>query len=191
MGTGKSTVGAILARRLSMPLIDTDHFIEQKLGSSISNLFKKKGEVFFRQQEYQLLLEISSWHPHVVCTGGGIVLNLKNREILRHAYWINLSAMPAVILRRIQNTNHRPLLESTLAISTQHAKKTNELKKSAMSHSVGGPATLGKKIKREGIESLLKERCLYYQMAPLQIDTSHLSPQAVSEIIFQKIHKHA
>lgn len=113
MGTGKTSSGKILARHLNIPFIDTDSFLEATLKQTISAIFKKKGgEDFFREQEYLALREIRHYRPHVVSVGGGAVLKLLNREILRTGIWINLKTSPAIIMNRVEQSKDRPLLKS-------------------------------------------------------------------------------
>src|SRR3954468_14139157 len=84
-GSGKSTVGRGLARRVGLPFIDSDHAIEQRLGCSIREYFAREGEAAFRDIEQQVLAEISGGATCVLATGGGAVLRQANREILRAA----------------------------------------------------------------------------------------------------------
>lgn len=110
MGAGKSTIGRLLAKHLSLPFIDTDSLIEKKLGMPITKVFKKKGESFFRSEEQKLLQNISRQSPQVVSLGGGIILNPVNRDILKKGVWINLKLAPAVIFERVKDQENRPLL---------------------------------------------------------------------------------
>lgn len=110
MGTGKTTVGKLLANRLDVLFIDTDQFIEQNLKMSIAQIFKKKGESFFRQQERLLLLRLSCLTSSVIGLGGGMVLDYSNRIILNEGIWINLKASSAAIMKRIAGQKTRPLL---------------------------------------------------------------------------------
>jgi len=110
MGSGKTAVGRILSKRLNMSFVDTDKEIEKKLGLSVDKIFKKKGEEFFRNEERNVLQQLRHGIPQVVGAGGGMVLSLLNREIFRQGIWINLNASLAVIMSRIGNQSHRPLL---------------------------------------------------------------------------------
>lgn len=72
MGSGKSTVGIKLAKKLSLPLIDLDHFIEEKEQMSIGELFQNKGEIYFRKQEMSYLeFLLSSSEAMILSLGGG------------------------------------------------------------------------------------------------------------------------
>lgn len=110
MGTGKSTIGKLLAKHLSLPFVDTDLLIEQKLKMPIEKIFKKHGEPFFRAEEQKLLQQIRSQAPCIASLGGGMVLSSANRDILRDGFWINLKLTPALIFDRIKNEEKRPLL---------------------------------------------------------------------------------
>ena len=82
-GCGKSTLGQRLSEQLSLPLFDTDTLIEERVGCSIPELFRAKGEAYFRDLETQVLREVSSLGTCVVATGGGAVLKDENRRILK------------------------------------------------------------------------------------------------------------
>jgi shikimate kinase len=83
-GTGKSTVGRILAERLVRPFLDADVELEEKLGRSIAAIFAEDGEPFFRDSEERVLRELTRTHQGaVLATGGGVVLREANREVLR------------------------------------------------------------------------------------------------------------
>ena len=82
MGSGKSTVGKILAKKMAIPFIDLDHYIEVKNNKSITNIFKENGEAHFRELESDALSQIEESTVLVAC-GGGIVQNKTNREKLQ------------------------------------------------------------------------------------------------------------
>jgi shikimate kinase len=84
-GSGKSTVGRQLARRLQLPFLDSDHVIEQRLGSSIREYFAQAGEEAFRDREQEVIAELAQGPDAVVATGGGAVLREANRRALRAA----------------------------------------------------------------------------------------------------------
>jgi shikimate kinase len=75
-GSGKTTIGRQLARRLGVPFVDSDHVIEQRLGCSIREFFAREGEDRFRDVEQQVLDELSAGHDGVISTGGGAVLQV-------------------------------------------------------------------------------------------------------------------
>src|SRR5688500_2716012 len=82
-GSGKSTVGRQLARRLSWPFVDADTEIERHLGCSIRSHFEQHGEASFRDIEQQVLARLLGSDSHVVATGGGAVLREANRQLLQ------------------------------------------------------------------------------------------------------------
>ena len=111
MGSGKTEVGKRLAERLGYTFIDTDLLIEKKTGKSISDIFSKDGEPFFRDTETQILKELSGINEHVISTGGGIVTREENILHLRKTgFIIWLRASPETVLRRVGHETHRPLL---------------------------------------------------------------------------------
>lgn len=113
-GSGKSTVGRQLARRLGLPFIDLDQRLEQQLGTSIRNYFEQHGEQAFRDHESALLAALAD-EPGgmILSTGGGAVLRPENREALRHGFphVMYLRASPEEIFRRIKHDRTRPLLQ--------------------------------------------------------------------------------
>lgn len=91
MGSGKSFLGKMVAESLSLQFYDLDNEIEMKSGLSISEIFDKKGEDFFRKLESNILL---NWHkPGIIATGGGVVEAEENRFFLKRkkTIWINTS----------------------------------------------------------------------------------------------------
>ena len=112
MGTGKTTVGKILARRLGMTFVDMDMVIEERTGKTISKIFAEDGEASFRALERNLVKELSARKGLVVATGGGVVLNPENvSDFERSGLVVCLTADAEVILKRTASESHRPLLE--------------------------------------------------------------------------------
>lgn len=113
MGTGKTSVGKIIAKKLNRQAIDVDAYIEQKQGRKIADIFENEGEAAFRQAEKAAVEEISKMENVVITTGGGVVLDKGNIENLKKQGWIvALTATPETIFRRVRNSKHRPLLKS-------------------------------------------------------------------------------
>ena len=111
MGSGKSSVGKLLANKLQFSIIDIDKEIEKDEKLSIKEIFEKKGENYFREIESKYLLR--KRNSAVVSCGGGIVLNKKNREFLRTSgYTIYLKSSIPTLEKRLLNKNSRPLLNN-------------------------------------------------------------------------------
>ncbi len=111
-GSGKSTVGRNLARRLGLSFLDTDQVVEERIGCSIREYFEHVGEDGFRDIEETVLDELTQTHAGVLATGGGAVLRTVNRSRLRtRGHVVYLRSSPAEVLRRVQNDRNRPLLQ--------------------------------------------------------------------------------
>ena len=111
MGSGKSTVGPLLAEALGYRFLDADAVISQAAGCSIPEIFERDGEEGFRRLERQVLQQLSQWHSLVVATGGGIVTVPANWGELRQGIVIWLDVAEAELLRRLQaDPGGRPLL---------------------------------------------------------------------------------
>jgi shikimate kinase len=116
-GSGKSTVGRQLARKLSASFMDSDHLIEQRLGCSIREYFEREGEEAFRDVEEAVLADTLSGHTArlectVLATGGGAVLRENNRKrLLAAGCVVYLHSSPEDLYRRLRHDRHRPLLQ--------------------------------------------------------------------------------
>jgi shikimate kinase len=111
-GSGKSTVGRQLARRLGLPFHDSDHVIETRLGCSIREFFEREGEARFRDFESEVLDGLTRQGPAVVSTGGGVVLLPINRERLhQRTQVVYLRSTPDEVFRRLRHDRNRPLLQ--------------------------------------------------------------------------------
>ena len=111
MGVGKSTLGKIVAKKQSLEFIDTDLVIERKFSMKISEIFKKKGEKFFRQEEEKEILKILKKNSFVVAVGGGAFINKTIRNnILKNAISIWLDVNLKTINKRVAWNKNRPLL---------------------------------------------------------------------------------
>lgn len=110
-GSGKSTVGRQLARRLQLPFTDADQAIEQRIGCPIREFFEREGEERFRDIEEQVLGELTL-QPGVLSTGGGAVLRKSNREHLHtRGKAVYLKSTPEELFRRLRHDTQRPLLQ--------------------------------------------------------------------------------
>ena len=111
-GSGKTTVGRHLARRLQLPFIDSDQQIEHRLGFSIREFFEREGEQAFRDLEESVIDELTAGPACVLSTGGGAVLRPANREHLRgRAKVFYLRTTPEDVFRRVRHDRSRPLLQ--------------------------------------------------------------------------------
>ena len=114
MGSGKTSVGQILARMLGVNFWDSDAMLVQKLGMSIKAIFKCAGEEFFRDRETEMLAFLGRKSPGscVIATGGGAVLRAENLAALRSngvIVYLDVTAVEAC--RRLKGTDERPLLQ--------------------------------------------------------------------------------
>jgi shikimate kinase len=111
MGTGKSSVGRMIADHLHFAFLDTDELIESRAGKSISAIFSEDGEAAFRKMEATVVAELASRKRTVISTGGGVAVGPGNLESLReHALVVCLWASPEKIWERVRGQTHRPLL---------------------------------------------------------------------------------
>jgi shikimate kinase len=111
-GSGKTTIGRQMGRRLGLPFLDSDNVIEQRLGCSIREFFDREGEERFRDIEQNVLDDLSKYHHGVLSTGGGAVLREANRQHL-HARGkvVYLRSTPEEVFRRLKHDMQRPLLQ--------------------------------------------------------------------------------
>ena len=111
-GTGKTTVGRQVARRLDLRFVDCDVEIESRLGESIRTFFDREGEARFRDVEEAALETLTRAGPLVLATGGGAVLRPANRAVLRErATVVYLRSRPEELARRLRHDAKRPLLQ--------------------------------------------------------------------------------
>ena len=154
MGSGKTTVGRRLAHELNQDFFDTDHEIIDKTGVTIDYIFDIEGEKGFRERESKILENLCQMSNIILATGGGIVIQPKNREILKNSgLVVYLSSSVDQLLRRTAKSKTRPLLENS----------TN---------------------RRKTITDLVEARDLYYrEVASLVIDTTGKKLHEVINII--------
>ena len=150
MGTGKTTVGALLAARLGWNFIDVDREIEARCYMPVSQIFAEYGEPFFRQKETAVIKSLTRNTGMVVSTGGGAVLRDENIAALRQCGTIvRLNAQPELIIKRLEADQRvvRPLLN--------------------------------RPDKLQRIINMLADRQSRYELADFSIDTDHLTPTEV------------
>ena len=111
-GSGKSTAGRQLARRLQLAFFDSDQVIEERLGCAIRDYFEREGEASFRDVEAAVIDELTLQPSGILSTGGGAVLRPANREcLLERGYVVYLRSSPEEQFRRLRHDVSRPLLQ--------------------------------------------------------------------------------
>ena len=154
MGTGKSSVGMKLAERLNRKFVDMDREIEKVCGMSVSDVFRRYGEIRFRSEERLMAGKLARQTGLVIATGGGVVLGDGNLEALReNGIIINLEAKPEYIFQRVnRKKGTRPLLKKNVTV--------------------------------EEIKEMLQNRQPLYQQAEIIVDTNNKGvDEVVEEII--------
>ena len=153
MGTGKTTTGQILAKKLGWRFIDIDRAIEAECGMCVGDIFSTHGEAFFREKERTTIERMVSCREMIIATGGGAVISSENVKNLQQCGTVvTLEAKPDVVLQRIEkDPTPRPLLK--------------------------------RPDKQYAIRQLMQERAARYKIAELYIDTSSITPGAVADRI--------
>ncbi|MBI4078733.1 MAG: shikimate kinase [Candidatus Levybacteria bacterium] len=152
-GSGKTTVGKILAKILKKDFIETDKLIGEKAKMSIPKIIEKHGWDFFRNIESEVVQEVAEKDNIVIATGGGVVVSPKNIALLKKSgklFWLTVSV--PTLLKRIGNDKNRPSL-------------TGKLRKEDME------------------VTLQERQKLYENAADVVVDTEHVSAQKVAEAI--------
>ena len=125
MGSGKTTIGKLVSKRLNLNFFDTDKNIEDELNMKISKIFKEKGEDFFREFEEKITLNILKKKNTVIALGGGAFLNKNIREkVLTNSLSFWLKWKDEILLERIKKSFKRPL-----AINSSRKELLNMIKK--------------------------------------------------------------
>ncbi|MDP4174906.1 MAG: shikimate kinase [Bacteroidota bacterium] len=167
MAAGKSTIGPILANTLGWDFYDLDKVIEMELGEKIVDIFKTRGEQYFRDKETETLIRLSKMCNVVISLGGGTSSNNNNLEIIsRTGKVVYLKASPEALFNRLKNKKDRPLFN------------TGDVEKS-------------KEELKNRIVQLLRQRTPYYEQADLIIDTDNyplgLTVDKIARLILKKI----
>ncbi|QDV33893.1 shikimate kinase [Tautonia plasticadhaerens] len=153
-GTGKSTVGRIVADRLGWAFEDADEVLERRVGRPIASIFSERGEPAFRDLEAGTLRELTARSRLVIATGGGVVLREENREVLRAFGFVAwLSARPGTIVDRLR------------------------------ADPAGRPALTAAGLLGEVAEVLGRREALYRELAGAEVDTEGRSPGQVAEAV--------
>lgn len=154
MGTGKTSLGKLLATRLGRPFVDIDKKIEDETQLSIPKIFEQYGEEHFRELERVAVKELSEKRGLVIATGGGTIKDEENFRLLKSSgLLICLTTEPEEILNRTSRRGERPILDG------------------------GGDERL------ETIKKLLAERKKFYDRADYQVDTTEWSPLQIIDDI--------
>lgn len=163
MGSGKSTIGPILANTLGYSYIDLDKLIEEKAGKAIVEIFETHGEASFRLLEKDVLAEISTRQDCVIALGGGTIANDENFELIRQTgSLVYLKLSPEEVLRRLSQKTDRPMLKD------EHGN------------------LLPRDLLNQRILLLLEQREAYYNRADIIVPTDILSVgRTVDEIVRQ------
>ena len=128
MGSGKTSIGKMLAQKNCLSFLDTDHEIIRSCGYSIPDIFKEFGEEHFRNLETEQLRKMKALENHVISTGGGIILKNDNRKLMKELgiiifLDINISSQ----VDRVKNRKNRPLLnDQNLKDNLLSLKKTRD-----------------------------------------------------------------
>lgn len=157
--TGKTSVGKIVSHILGWPFVDTDALIQEKLNQSITQIVHNKGWDYFRTIEKNTLMELALLTDHIVSTGGGIILDPENRQLLKNGKTVWLDAEEDVILdRMIADTN-----------------------------SAAARPSLTQQNPKDEIRYLMTIRNQFYlDSSEFKIDTSTLSPQQIANLILRR-----
>jgi shikimate kinase len=121
MGSGKSSIGNLVSKKLNLPFIDIDSLIVENTGMSVSEIFEKKGEDYFRNLEEKITFKCLKKIKNVVSLGGGGFINEKIRkEILSNhfSFWLNCNE--STLMKRIKGSKKRPL---AFKLTDQEIKK--------------------------------------------------------------------
>ncbi len=112
MGTGKTSVGRLVAAQLRFNFVDTDTLVEERAGKTIAEIFAEAGEPRFRELEREVVADLSRYDRTVIATGGGVAADETNLANLKeHALVVCLWATPETIWERVRHQTHRPLLQ--------------------------------------------------------------------------------
>ena len=114
MGSGKSSIGHLVSKKLYLPFIDIDNLIVENTGMSISEIFEKKSEAYFRNLEEKVTLKCLKKNKNVVSLGGGGFINSKVRkEILTNHFSFWLYWDESILVKRIKGSKKRPLVSES------------------------------------------------------------------------------
>ncbi|MFB0515329.1 MAG: shikimate kinase [Candidatus Neomarinimicrobiota bacterium] len=121
MGSGKSTIGILLAQRLRYTFVDLDKEISVRMGRSIREIFEQLGEEKFRDEERSQLRRFCQQERQVIACGGGVVVTTDNLECLRRQISVYLKASPETLAKRVGTGQGRPLLKGAVSVTQRLA----------------------------------------------------------------------
>ena len=113
MGSGKSTIGSLLAKKLDRVLIDIDKIIEKMQNQKISQIFELKGEAYFRELEFNITTQFLNDNDKLISLGGGAFMNKELRKIIKQnskSFWLHWNAN--TLIKRIKNNDKRPIVKN-------------------------------------------------------------------------------
>ena len=129
MGTGKSTIGKEVAKKLKIEFVDTDTLIEEEANLTIAEIFKKNGEKYFRELEEKIFLKIKNDKEKIISVGGGAFINDAIRKKILKEYlsiWLNMNE-DLIISRIKRNAKKRPMVDqNNIEKSIKNLKKTRD-----------------------------------------------------------------
>jgi shikimate kinase len=159
MGSGKTSVGRLVAQRLGFQFVDTDAVVVERAGMQISEIFARHGEPWFRDHETSALGSLGILNRTVISTGGGVVLRPENRKLLQElGFVVWLTASEDVIFDRVSRNKKRPLLQTTDPRRTVH-------------------------------ELLEERHDLYHSAAQFTVDSTHLGHEAAADAVIVEARK--
>ena len=127
MGSGKSTVGPLVARRLGWRFVDVDDVIEREAGSTIAELFTRNGEAAFRDREHSIIAKLAAEEALVLALGGGAIERLETRDLLLASpgtLLVHLEVGLATTLARCRGTERtRPILADQANLSARYRRR--------------------------------------------------------------------
>jgi len=127
MGSGKTTIGPILARRLGWSFLDVDDVIEAEAGATIAELFARHGEAHFREREHTIIARLATGDALVLALGGGAIEHAATRELLLAApgtLLVHLEVELATTLTRCRGTEHtRPILADQANLASRYQRR--------------------------------------------------------------------
>ena len=159
MGSGKSTIGRLLAHRLGWSFFDTDQEIEAAERTTIAGIFEGRGEPEFRRIETEILRQhvrfVESGRPSVVALGGGVFAQPQNRELLENngiTVWLDCPF--EIVTRRVAHASHRPLARDPENFAELYRARLEAYRLADLQITIGGDDP------NEAVESILNHRLL-------------------------------